>query len=309
MRAVIITRPGGTEVMDVADLPARDPGPGEVRIAVRAAAIHPTDSVTRENGVADVPPPWIPGMDLAGVVESVGPDVDRLSVGDRVMAAVNARKPGGGAQAELVVVPAAAVVTLPDDLDFVAASTLPMNGLTARLGIEALALEPGQTLAVSGGAGLLASYVIALARERGLRVIADAGAGDEALLEATGCDVVVPRSDDFAAAVREVAPDGADGLYDTAALAAAGLGAVRDGGAMVSIRGWTPDEPERGIAVTAISVVTALERTEWLEEIRDLAAAGRLVIRPIEEHRPEEVATAQAAMDAGGLRHRGVIVF
>ncbi|MBS1676299.1 MAG: NADP-dependent oxidoreductase [Actinobacteria bacterium] len=309
MRAVTITRPGGPEVLDVADLPAPDPRPGEVRIAVRAAAVHPTDSVTRENGVADVPPPWIPGMDLAGEVESVGAGVERPSVGDRVMAAVNARRPGGGAQAELVVAPAASVVSLPAGLGFAPASTLPMNGLTARLGLEALALEPGQTLAVSGGAGLLASYVIAMARERGLTVIADAAPGDAASVEAAGCAVVIPRGDDFAGAVRAVAPAGVDGLYDTAALAAAALGAIRDGGAMVSIRGWTPDEPERGITVTAIGVVTALERTDWLEEIRDLAASGRLVPPPIEEIRPEGVARAQGALDAGGLRRRSVIVF
>jgi NADPH:quinone reductase-like Zn-dependent oxidoreductase len=309
MRAVVITRPGGSDVLGVADLDARDPGEGEVRVAVRAAAVHPTDSVTRRNGVADVPPPWIPGMDLAGVVESVGAGVGRLAVGDEVMAAVNARKPGGGAQAELVVAPAASVVPLPDGFDFATASILPMNGLTARLGIETLGLTAGDTLAVSGGAGLLASYAIAMARDRGIRVIADAAPADEDLVRASGCDDLVPRGEDFAAAVRAVVPAGVDGLYDTAALAGAALGAIRDGGAMVSIRGWTPERPERGIEVTAVGVTGSLERTVWLEDLADLAVRGRLVSRPVDGFRPEDAAAAHDAMDAGGLRRRGVIIF
>ena len=101
-----------------------------------------------------------------------------------------------------------------------------MNGLTALRGLELLDLAAGESLAVSGGAGLLASYVIALAHERGLRVIADAKAGDEELVRGFGADVVVARSDDFAAAVRQVEPDGVAGVYDTALLNDAALGAT-----------------------------------------------------------------------------------
>jgi NADPH2:quinone reductase len=230
-------------------------------------------------------------------------------VGDEVMAAVSARRPEGGAQAELVVVPEASAVALPDGLGFAAASTLPMNGLTARLGIEALGLEPGQTLAVSGGAGLLASYVIAFGRELGLNVIADANPADEDRVRAAGANRVVPRGADFAGAVRTVAADGVDGLYDSAALGAGAIGAVRDGGAMVTIRGWAPEAPERGITVTPIGVMTVLERTEWLEEVGQLALRGRLQLRPTVEYPPEHAAEAQRIMDAGGLRKRGVIVF
>ena len=78
--------------------------------------------------------------------------------------------------------------------------------------------------------GLLASYVIGLARERGLRVIADAKAGEEDVVRGFGADVVVARSDDFAGAVRGVQPDGVAGVYDTALLKEAAFGAIRDGG-------------------------------------------------------------------------------
>lgn len=308
-RAVSVTEPGGPEVLRVLERDVRDPGPGEIRIAVRAAAVNPTDIGLRGSGVAGQQPPWVPGMDAAGVVESVGEGVTRLAPGDEVMAAVLPRRPEGGAQAGLVVVPEASAVPVPDGATLVAAATLPMNGLTAQLGLELLGLEPGATLAVSGGAGLLASYVIVLAKERGLRVIADAKPADEALVRGFGADEVVPRSDGgFADAVRKVAPDGADALYDTALLGA--LGAVRDGGGMAVVRGWDGENPaERGIEVHPVRVATVMERTDWLEELRALASSSSIALRVAGEYPPEQAAEAHRVMDAGGLRGRAVIVF
>ena len=213
-------------------------------------------------------------MDAAGVVESVGEGVDRIAPGDEVMAAVTPRRPEGGAQAELIVVPAASVVPIPDGATLAQAATLPMNGLTAMLGLDLLDLPRGATLAVTGGAGLLASYVIPLAKERGLRVLADAKPEDEALVRGFGADVVLPRGEGFAAAVRDAAPDGADGLFDTALLGRDAFGAIRDGGAMAVVRGWDDSPGERGIDVRPVWVRTVLERTDWLEHLRD-GAGGR----------------------------------
>ena len=309
MHAVGITKPGGPDGLEVIDRPVRDPGSGEVRIAVKAAAVNPTDIGLRANGGGDeLEPPWIPGMDAAGVVESVGDGVDRLTVGDEVMAAVNPRRPEGGAQAELVVVPLASAVPIPDGATLQQASTLPMNGLTARSGLDLLGLDAGQTLAVSGGAGLLASYVIPLAKMHGLRVVADANPDDEELVRGFGADVVVPRGD-FAAAVREVVPEGADAVFDTALLGRDAFPAIRDGGGIVVVRGWDGSEAERGIEVHAVRVVSVMDRTDWLEELRESASDGRIALRVAAEYPPEEAAEAHEVMDAGGLRGRAVIVF
>lgn len=309
MRAVGIPAPGGPEVLTVIDREVREPGPGEVRIAVRAAAVNPTDVGLRARGGGELPAPWTPGMDAAGTVEAVGEGVDRLHVGDRVMAAVSPRRPEGGAQAELLVVPAASVVPIPEGVSLEQAATLPMNGLTALLGLDLLGLSEGQSLAVSGGAGLLASYVIPLAKRRGLRVIADAKPEDRELVRGFGADEIVERSVDFGAAVRTVAPDGVHGVYDTALLHERAFGALRDGGTMVVVRGWKPDQTERGIVVKQVFVVTVLERTDWLQELRELAGAGELQLRVAAEYPPEQAAEAQQLMDAGGLRGRAVIVF
>jgi NADPH:quinone reductase-like Zn-dependent oxidoreductase len=157
---------------------------------------------------------------------------------------------------------------------------------------------------------LLASYVIPLAKEQGLRVIADAKPEDEELVKGFGADVVVPRSDSFGDAIRAVAPDGVDAVYDTALLNREAFGAIRDGGQLVVVRGWDGNEvEERGIRVHAVMVAQALERTDWLDELRLLASEGRLKLRVARELPPEQAAEAHRLMDAGGLRGRAVIVF
>ena len=308
-RAVGITRPGGTEVLEVIERLVREPGPGEVRLAVHAAAVNPTDIGLRERGVEDLPAPWVPGMDAAGTVELVGESVDRLTPGDRVMVAVSPRRPEGGAQAELLVAPAASVVPVPNGATLEQAATLPMNGLTALLALELLDLHPGQTLAVSGGAGLLASYAIPLAQERGLRVLADAKPEDQPLVRSFGADAVLVRGAGFPAAVRAETLGGVDGFLDTALLGRAAFPALHDAGVMAVVRGWSDGEPERGIEIRRVWVSTVLERTAWLDELRRLASRGRLQLRVAGTYPPERAANAHRVMEAGGLRGRAVIVF
>jgi NADPH:quinone reductase len=301
-RAVTIAEPGGPDVLHVADRDVRDPGAGEVRLAVRAAAVNPTDIALRARGDAELPPPWVPGMDAAGTVESVGAGVEGLAVGDEVMAAVTPRRPEGGAQAALVVAPEASVVPIPAGATLEQAATLPMNGLTALRGLELLGLEPGATLLVTGGAGLLASYVIPLAKLRGLRVLADAAPADEELVRGFGADVVLPRGDDLPA-------ESCDAVYDTALLGRNALPAIRPGGGLAFVRTWDGDDVENGIAIHRVQVREVLERTDWLHELRDLASEGILELRVAATYPPERAADAHRQMEAGGLRGRAVIVF
>jgi NADPH2:quinone reductase len=302
-RAVGISGPGGPEVLSVIDRPVRNPGPGEVRIAVTAAAVNPTDMGIRSGGTGtDDPPPWTPGMDAAGTIEAVGEGVDRLRVGEEVMAVVSPRRPEGGAQAELIVVEAESVVPIPHGATLQEAATLPMNGLTAFAGLDLIGLPAGASLGVTGGAGLLASYVIALAHERGLRVFADAKPEDAELVRGFGADVVVPRGGPF--------PEQVDAIFDTALLHDAVFDAIRDDGKLVVVRGWRPEsDPPRGIEVVGVRVSTALRRTDWLMELRQFASEGKIALRVAGEYPPEEAAEAQRVTEAGGIRGRALIVF
>ena len=309
VRAVAILQPGGPEVLRVVEREVREPGEGEVRVAVAAAAVHPSDIAFRERGMGDLPPPWVSGWDAGGTVESVGAGVEGFAGGDRVMAVALPRRPEGGAQSELLVVPAASVVPAPEGASLEQASTLPMNGLTAFVGLEQLALEEGDTLAVTGGAGLLASYVIPIAKERGIRVLADAKPEDERLVRGFGADVVVPRGDDLVDAIRAEVPEGVDAVYDTALLQRAMFPAIRPGGALAVVRGWDGEDIEHGVHIHRVWVGDVLERTDWLHELRELAGRGVIQLRVASTLPPERAAEAHRLMGAGGLRGRAVIVF
>ena len=308
-RAVGIVEPGGPDVLCVVDREVRDPAQGEIRIAVKAAAVNPTDVALRQRGAEGLPPPWVPGMDAAGVVESVGPGVEQITVGDEVMAAVTPRRPDGGAQSELLVVPASSVAPVPAGASLAEASTLPMNGLTALRGLELLDLSAGETLLVSGGAGLLASYVIPLAKRAGLTVLADAGRADETLVRSFGADVVLPRGEGMAKAARDSVPGGVDAVFDTALLGRSAFPAIRDGGALAFVRTWDGEDVDGGITIQRILVAEVLDRTDWLRELSRLAGQGVLALRVAATFPPERAADAHRQMEAGGLRGRAVVVF
>ena len=246
-KAVTYTGPGGPEVIEVVSREVRAPGANEVRIEVKAAAVNPTDLMFRDPGWPNMTSNIVPGMDAAGVIESVGPGVSRLHPGQKVIAAVNPVRPEGGAQAQHIVVPAASVVPIPEGVSLAQASILLMTGLTALNALEIAALKKGQTLAVSGGAGLLAQYAIAAAKRRGIKVIADAKPADTELVRGYGANIVVERGLGFAKAIRRELPNGADALLDTAV-----LGEKSFGGTARS-RSRQPSRPARNALLSRIT--------------------------------------------------------
>lgn len=314
MRAVGVMEFGGPEALRLVEVPEVHAGPGEIRIRVHAAAINPTDTYTRNGARAEQlaadPPPYVPGMDAAGVIDEIGPGVETgLAVGDRVMAIV---VPSGshGAYRESLVVPAGSVARAPARSSHAQACTLPMNGLTARLSLDLLGLTPGQTLAVTGAAGAYGGYVVQLAKADGLRVIADASEADRALVTSLGADVVVPRGDDVAEAIRAEVPDGVDGLADGSVQMDLLVPAVADGGAFTSVRGWPgPDGGARGITFTTTWVREYATEGAKLDRLRQQAEAGELTLRVAQTYPADRAAEAHRRLEAGGTRGRLVIEF
>ncbi len=260
MRVVGVDEFGGPEALKIFDVPSPAPGPGQVRIRVHAATVNPTDTLFRAGAQAGnlrkAEPPYIPGMDAAGVIDALGPDNDgRLAVGDRVVAIVLPSGSRGGAYAEQIVVPAVSVVRAPKDADFAAASTLLMNALTARITLDLLGLHEGQSLAVTGAAGAYGAYVVELALAEGLRVIADASPKDEVLVRGLGVYELVPRGDAVSIAIRELVPEGVDALADGSLQGQLVVPAIADGGGLAVVRGWS-GELDRGITVHRVMVTT-----------------------------------------------------
>ena len=183
-----------------------------------------------------------------------------------------------------------------------------MNGLTARHALDVLALQPGQVLAVTGAAGAFGGYVIQLAKTEGLTVIADASETDEALVRELGADIVVRRGDDVATRIRQHVPEGVDGLADGALLDALILPAVRDGGGVATVRGYTGDGQGR-VRVTPIFVRNYAEQWERLDRLSELAEHGAITLRVADTYPVEHVAHAHRRLEAGGTRGRLVLRF
>ena len=312
MRAVGLYIHGGPEVLEVVDLPEVHAGSGQVRIRVHAVAVNPTDTMARNGSRAEQqkidPPPYVPGMDVAGVVDEVDDDIStNVAVGDAVMAMV-VPNASHGAYREQIVLNARSVVPAPAGTSHVEACTLPMNGLTARQSLDLLGLSSGQTLAVTGAAGAYGGYVIQLAKTEGLTVIADASEADRELVTDLGADIVVRRGDDVASRFREHFSDGVDGLADGAVQNELVIPAVRDGGAFTSVRGFI-GEPLRDISFTATMVRTYDGEFEKLDRLRQLVESGSITLRVADTYTPERAGEAHRRLEAGGTRGRLVIEF
>jgi NADPH2:quinone reductase len=304
MRAVGITRFGGPEVLEIVELPKPQPGDGQVRIKVAAATVNATDTVLRTGRhgppAEGMEPPYVPGMELAGIIDLAAPG-SRWKAGDRVMAIVSPNTRLGGAQAEFVTVSADSVARVPDGVSLAAAATLPMNGLTARLALDLLALKPGETLAVTGAAGAVGGYAVQLAAVEGLRTIADAASADADLVRGFGADVVVERGPEVAAAIRRAVPDGVDAVLDAALIGGSMLAAVRDKGQLAAVRSFR-GESERRIKVTLVLVGSYLHAGAKLAQLAALADVGKLTLRVADEIPAEQAAEAHRRLQAGNVR-------
>jgi NADPH:quinone reductase-like Zn-dependent oxidoreductase len=312
MKAIGMIEFGGPEMLQVVDIPDPEAGPGEMRIRVHAAAVNPTDTGLRSGARAammkDIPPPYVPGMDAAGVLEQIGAGVSTdLQVGDDVMAIV---VPSGshGAYSERIVVPAESVARTPAGSSYAEAASLPMNALTTRLALDVLALEPGQTLAVTGAAGAVGGYAVQLGRAEGLRVIADASEADEQLVKNLGADIVVRRGPEFADRVRGAIPEGVDGVIDGALLNELVVPAVRDGGRVATVRGFQREE-ERGITFHPVFVRNYAREQAKLDRLRQQVEDGEVTLRVARTYPAEQAVEAHRILEAGGTRGRLILEF
>jgi NADPH:quinone reductase-like Zn-dependent oxidoreductase len=299
VQAIGVTEAGDADALSVLDLASEVLGDGEVRIRVTHATVNPVDAMLRAREGEGV---RVPGMEVAGVVEEVGGDLP-FAVGEAVMAIVVPDGEHGGYRAE-VVVPALSVVKLPAGLSAAQAATLPMNALTAQIALDTLALPAGATVAVTGAAGTVGGYFVQLAKHAGLVVVADASPRDEAFVRACGADEIVARGNNF----RQQHPDGVDGLLDAARQEAEVLSAVKDGGTVITLNGYSGDGTDR-VQVTPIFVFQAAQNADALQRVATLAASGVLTTRVAGELPAVKASEAHRALEQRGLRGRYVLQF
>lgn len=315
MKAVGFTEFGGREVMRVLELPEPHAGPVQVRIKVAAAAVHPADTNIRSGLSARYDPGhnppsevYVVGWEVAGTIDEVGEGTrPELTLGTEVVAVTEPKLDLGG-QAEYVVVPAESVVRAPRGVDLTAASTLLMAAVVAQMGLDALALPSGATVAVTGAAGGIGGYAVQLAKAAGLTVIADAADKDRDLVTALGADHVLPRGDDFPDAVRRLRPEGVDGIIDAGSVGDAVAPAVRDGGGIATVKGFA-GATDRGLSWFPVFIYDRMRDTATLERLRDQAESGVLTPRVAGTYPLDQVSEAHRVIEAGGVRGRPVLVF
>ncbi|MFF5225620.1 NADP-dependent oxidoreductase [Dactylosporangium sp. NPDC000521] len=299
MRAVSYAQFGGPEVLHVADVPVPEPGPGQVRVRVAASVLHPVDLMIRSGRFpAPLPTglPYTPGWDVAGAVDALGPSVEGFAVGDEVIGFSPWLRTTAGAHAEHVVLDAAWLAPAPTGVPATEAATLPTNGLAAAQALDLLALPAGSTVLVTGAAGQVGGFVLALARAAGLHATGLAGADDREFVESLGA-AFLPRSADPAGTF--------DAVVDLAVVGPSLLDLVRDGGGYVAASPPLRPEPVRGIRTFALEVQPDGAR---LGELAALVTSGDIPLRVAGVYPFADAAAAHERLAQGGVRGGVVIV-
>ncbi|MFE5035536.1 NADP-dependent oxidoreductase [Streptomyces sp. NPDC056683] len=297
MHAAVVTDFGGPETVRIVETNVPEPGDGQVRIKVAAAALNPVDVAVRSGVVGQAETPLGLGWDVAGRIDAVGAGTV-WAVNDAVvaLAAGLMKPPGLGTHAEYVIVDASAVASAPTSVEALQAATLPLNSLTALQALEAAGVKKGQTLLVTGAAGAVGGYAVQLAAHRGIEVTALAGPGDEDLVRQFGASHFVPRG---GVSGRH------DAVLDTVPLPDTALDWVRDGGAYVSTVPTFLPAPARGIQIRPVQVTPDGAQ---LKDLVSLLDAGVLTTRVADTYSLAEAAKAHARLADGGLRGRLVLV-
>jgi NADPH:quinone reductase-like Zn-dependent oxidoreductase len=302
-KAVRFDRYGGIDVLQVVEVPRPVPGPGQVLVRVKAAGINPGEAKIREGLLHARWPATFPsgeGTDLAGVVAVTGPGVTGFSAGDEVIGYTDDR----ASHAEYVVVGAGNLTAKPAGVPWEQAGALPVAGFTAYAAVRAVALAPGDTVAVSGAAGGVGSITVQLARRAGATVIGVAGEANHGWLAGHGV-IPVTYGDGVAGRIRQAATK-VDAFIDTF------------GGDYVQLALELGVEPSR---IDTIANFDAVQRygvraegnaagasASVLAELAGLIAAGQLEMPVAGVFPLDKVQDAYRRLEQGHIRGKIVLV-
>ncbi|MCS6771918.1 MAG: NADP-dependent oxidoreductase [Kiritimatiellae bacterium] len=313
MKAVCFDNFGDESVLQIRDLPKPEPGKGEVLIRVHAAGVNPVDWKIREGLLKTRMPhqfPIIPGWDVAGTIEKLGPGCRRFKKGAAVYA--YARKPviKDGCYAEYVVLPEKNVALKPRSMDFKQAASIPLAALTAWQSLfDAAELQKGDTILIHAAAGGVGGFAVQLAKWKGARVIATASANNHEYVRSLGADEVIDYTQtDFVEAVRTLAPKGVDVAYDTVgeSVQVRSIQTVRKGGTLVTILAPTPEaQSARGLRLKYVFVAP---NARQLARLASLIEAGKFKTHLTAELPLEQAAEAQRMSRTGHTRGKIVLV-
>jgi NADPH:quinone reductase-like Zn-dependent oxidoreductase len=301
MKAVTFAEYGAPDVLHVADVDEPHPGPGQIRVAVRASGVNPIDWKARSGMMRDVMAvsfPVIDGREAAGVVDEVGPNVSGVAVGDEVFGFAV-----GGSAAEYAVLDDFA--HKPPGLSWEAAAALPVAVETSVRVFTVLGgVGEGQTLVVNGAAGGVGVAAVQLARSRGARVIGTAGEANHDFLRSIGAEPTT-YGDGMVDRIRALAPDGVDLAFDTA-----GKGGVPDLIALTGDAASVATIADFGAAALGAKVTGGgdFRAVEALDEAAALIESGRLHVPVAETFTFARAADAHRLSEDGHVRGKLVLI-
>lgn len=300
MKALLSQAYGPLTDLAIGELPTPSVTPGTILVRVEAAALNGADAKLPTgdlSSLTSVKHPFVPGMDAAGVVESVGAGVTRVAAGDRVVLSNGFTS---GAIAEYILVPdSPSIAVRPDGLDAERGAALPLGALTAATAVEEAAITAGESVLVVGASGGVGSFVVQLAKQAGARVLATGRAEDAEFLTGLGADSAI----DYRTA--DLTSTGADVLIDMASAGPAlvdAAKAVRPGGRVISLLGG-PESFDRDVSVRYIQTFTPEGR---LRSLAEDAAEGRLQVAIGARYAFSDA--GQALVDFAGQHIRGKVV-
>jgi len=319
VRAIQITRQGGTDVLKVAHIAKPEPGEGEVRLRIEAAGVNFID-IYHRSGLYQVDLPFVPGVEGAGVVDAVGADVSDFAVGDR---AAYVMEPG--AYAEYAVVPAHKLVPVPDAVGTTLAAAVMLQGMTAQyLSHATYPIQEGDVVLIQAAAGGVGGLLVQMAKMRGATVLGTAST-DEKIERATeaGADHMIRYTEvDFEAEVARLTEGtGVDAVYDSVGQTTfrRSLNCLKPRGHMVFFgQSSGPVEPidplvlmrEGSLYLTRPSLAHYVaERRELLERavaVFDMIGTGDLDVRIDQAFALEDAARAHAYVE--GRKTKGKVV-
>jgi NADPH:quinone reductase-like Zn-dependent oxidoreductase len=297
MRAITFSEFGGPEVLTLSEVPDPEPGPGQIRIAVKAAGVNPIDWKMRR-GMMGGALPARSGYEAAGLVDRLGEGVDDVRLGDRVFGFAA----GGGLSS--------AYAPIPDGIDFTVAAGLPVAVEAAARTLDLVGATAqraaGLTIVINGAAGAVGSAAVQLGRARGARVIGTASEANHDFLRELGAEPVA-YGEGLADRIRTLAPDGVDGAID-----AAGHGALPD---LVALTGATErvvtiaDYPGAEATGVRFSAGRGDERALYiLKEIGPLLASGRFRSDVAATFPLAAAAEAHRASESGHVRGKLILL-
>ncbi|MER6443816.1 NADP-dependent oxidoreductase [Streptomyces venezuelae] len=298
-KAITFSEYGTPDVLQLSEVTTPEPGPGQVRIRVRAASVNPLDMKIRSGLMAGNAParfPVIPGLDAAGVVDAVGAGAG-ASVGDAVLGSTT-----GGSYGEYALIERP--VAKPDALAWDVASSLVTVGLTAARVLAELDVRAGQTLLVHGAAGSVGVIAVQLAVARDITVVGTVGEHDVERLTALGA-LAVPYGDGWVERVKAAAPQGVDSVFDAsgAGVLAESVALTGDSSRVVTIADMSA--ARHGVRFSAGGGESA---GESLAELVALAADDRLTVPVWRTYPLAEAARAHADLEAHRNRGKAVLL-